>query len=323
VGEHRQLTLEAVGDVGLVATGKQGHERRVGLADVLALVDIRVADHHDRDVRVGGDGSGACDVAAVVVRDVSGRLPQSVQHCRALEVPHIARAAVTDVHRVGQSADHCDPLRGRDRQHGCALHRLVAQQEDGAARGLAGEGSVFGRAEHGGRRRRRGQDVVEAQQRGDHSLHRAVDVGTRHVAALERRREMLLANHPVRHLDVEPCLHRGRGIAQAQDPVADDVALEAPLGAQHVGEQLVALAAPLAVHTVVGGHHRRRTFVDHSLEVGKEHLVQRDVVHLHVHAEPGVLHRVAGEVLHARHHVPLQAAGERGAELPDVERVLP
>jgi hypothetical protein len=56
--------------------------------------------------------------------------------------------------------------------------------------------------------------------------------------------------------------------------------------------------------------------------VRQVHLVQRNVVDLDVHAEPCVLHRVAGEVLHARHHVLLQAAGERCTELAHVERVL-
>ena len=50
--------------------------------------------------------------------------------------------------------------------------------------------------------------------------------------------------------------------------------------------------------------------------------MEGDVVDLDVDGEPGVLHRVAREVLHARHHVALQAAGQRGAELADVVRVL-
>ena len=50
--------------------------------------------------------------------------------------------------------------------------------------------------------------------------------------------------------------------------------------------------------------------------------MEGDVVDLDVDAEPRVLHGVAREVLDARHHVALQAACERGAELADVERVL-
>ncbi len=50
--------------------------------------------------------------------------------------------------------------------------------------------------------------------------------------------------------------------------------------------------------------------------------MEGDLVDLDVDGEAGVLHRVAGEVLHARHHVALQAPGQRGAELADVVRVL-
>ncbi len=46
-------------------------------------------------------------------------------------------------------------------------------------------------------------------------------------------------------------------------------------------------------------------------------LVDRDV-----HVEPGVLHRIAGEMLHAGHSVALHAPGQRGAHLSDVEWVL-
>jgi len=51
-------------------------------------------------------------------------------------------------------------------------------------------------------------------------------------------------------------------------------------------------------------------------------LVQRDLVDLDVDGEAGVLHRVAGEVLHAGEDVALQPTGQRCAELTDVVRVL-
>ena len=50
--------------------------------------------------------------------------------------------------------------------------------------------------------------------------------------------------------------------------------------------------------------------------------MQGDVVDLDVDGEARVLHRVAREVLHARHDVALQAAGQGGAELADVMRIL-
>ena len=50
--------------------------------------------------------------------------------------------------------------------------------------------------------------------------------------------------------------------------------------------------------------------------------MQRRVVDLDVDGESCVLHRVAGEVLHACHHVALQPAGERGPEFTNMVRVL-
>ncbi len=50
--------------------------------------------------------------------------------------------------------------------------------------------------------------------------------------------------------------------------------------------------------------------------------MERDLVDLDVDGEPGVLHRVAGEVLHARQHVALETTGQRRTELADVMRVL-
>ncbi len=45
-------------------------------------------------------------------------------------------------------------------------------------------------------------------------------------------------------------------------------------------------------------------------------------VHGDVHDEPGVLHRVAGEVLHTGHGVALDTPGQGGTHLAHVERVL-
>ncbi len=50
--------------------------------------------------------------------------------------------------------------------------------------------------------------------------------------------------------------------------------------------------------------------------------MQGHLVDLDVDGEPGVLHGVAGEVLHAGHHVALQAPGEGGPELAHVMGVL-
>ena len=112
------------------------------------------------------------------------------------------------------------------------------------------------------------------------------------------------------------------GIAQPEDEVGDHESVPAPFPAEDVGQEGRVLTAPLAVHRVVGTHHRRDALGGDALEVRQVHLVQRPLVGGDVDGEAGVLHRVQGEVLHARHHVALQAAGERGRHHPDVVRIL-
>jgi hypothetical protein len=51
-------------------------------------------------------------------------------------------------------------------------------------------------------------------------------------------------------------------------------------------------------------------------------LVQRPVVDLDVHGEARVLHAVAGEALHAGHHVPLRPARERAAQGSEEDGLL-
>ena len=96
---------------------------------------------------------------------------------------------------------------------------------------------MLGRPDHVGGRGGRGENVVEAQQCGDDPLDGAVDIVPRRFAPLERAQEVLGPHHPVGHLDVEAGGHRRRGVAQAEDPVADDEALEPPLAPQDAGEQ--------------------------------------------------------------------------------------
>ena len=69
-------------------------------------------------------------------------------------------------------------------------------------------------------------------------------------------------------------------------------------------------------------HHDGDALVDDPLEVGEVDLVQGDLVDLDVDLEARVLHRVAREVLHAGHHVALDAAGQRCPDLADVVRIL-
>ena len=45
--------------------------------------------------------------------------------------------------------------------------------------------------------------MVEPEKGGDDPLDATVDIGPRHLAAFDGGRQVLLADHPVRHLDVE------------------------------------------------------------------------------------------------------------------------
>ena len=303
--------------------GEQRAEGRIGFADVLTLVEVGVANDHDSDIGAGGDGSRPVDVGPVVMDDVGERGAEPVQDGPTVEIPDVAGPAVTDVDGVGQAAQHGDThARIGEREHRGAGDELVAQQDDGAGCDLTGELTVRRGAQHIDQRRRGREDLVEAQHRRHDVLDGAVDVLPCGIAALEGGSEVLGAHHSVGHLDVKASGQRRRCVAEAVDPVADDEPLEPPLVAQDVRQQLAVLAAPFTVDAVVGRHHRRHTLVDDPTEVRQVDLVKGDLVDLDVDGETCVLHRVAREVLDARHHVALQPSGQCRAELTDVVRVL-
>ena len=79
---------------------------------------------------------------------------------------------------------------------------------------------------------------------------------------------------PERHLDVEPGAERFDGIAQPEDEVGDHESVPAPLPAEDVGQEGRVLTAPLAVHRVVGTHHRGDPLGGDALEVRQVHLVR-------------------------------------------------
>ena len=112
----------------------------------------------------------------------------------------------------------------------------------------------------------------------------------RDFAALDGCGQMLLAHHAIWHLNIEACNDRGTSIADTQNPIADDKPFEAPLVAEHIVEQLMALSAPFAVDAVVRRHHRSNAFVDHPTEVRQVNLVQRHIVDQNINGEPSVLH---------------------------------
>src|SRR5665648_856085 len=111
-------------------------------------------------------------------------------------------------------------------------------------------------------------------------------------------------------------------VAHPPDEVGDHGPGEAPVVAQHCRQEHRVLPRPLSVDRVVGAHHRGRTGVDRLAEVRQEVLVERRLVDVHVHAEPGVLHAVEGVVLDAGHRVRRRAPHQRGAHPAKQHRVL-
>lgn len=323
-GAVRDLGGEGRGRVGVVGRGQEVVQLG-GAADELALVGVGAADHGDHEVGVGELGD---DVDAEAGHGPDPGLgqggAQALEHRHRVGGPHVARAAVAQVHGVGQAAHHDDGAQGVgvQRQQRRPLDGLVAEQDDRPLGRLPGQGPVRGAGQHGPVGRGAVEDLGEAQPGGDHVGHGPVDVVPRDLAGVEGGAQVVGPLHPVRHLDVEPGPQRGAGVAQAVDEVADREPVEAPPLAQHLGEQHPALAAPLAVDRVVGAHHAGHALVDDPAEVGQVDVVQGLVVDGDVDPEPGLLHRVAGEVLHARHGVALDAPGEGGAHLADVVRVL-
>ena len=151
---------------------------------------------------------------------------------------------------------------------------------------------------------------------------RAVDDLRGDAAIVHGGGELVVEDEAERHLEIEPRVHAAGRVAHSEAEVADDEAVEAPAIAEHVREQLAAVAAPVAVDCIVRAHHDRRAGVDAHLEMREVHLVQYARRHRHVDVEAHVLHRVGGEVFHAGHGVALDALHERASHRADVHRVF-
>ena len=137
----------------------------------------------------------------------------------------------------------------------------------------------------------------EGEQPGD----RSVEVGLLDLPGGERGVEVRPAlPRRARHLEVESGEQR-LGRAVRPEPVAHHHAVEAPLVAQHVGEQPPVLAAVRPVEPVVAAHHGACSRSPHGrLERDEVQLAQGALVDLRRDRHPLELGVVADEVLDAR-----------------------
>ena len=158
----------------------------------------------------------------------------------------------------------------------------------------------------------------------EHARDRLVEQGLVELAGAHGGDDRGVADAEVgRHLEVEPGGDRRHAVVD-RAPVGHHEPVEAPLVAQHLGQQPVVLGRVRAVDLVVGAHDRPRPrLLDDALEAGEVDLAQRALVDVGRDAQPVGLLVVGRVVLDRRADaLALQALDERRAEHAGDERVL-
>lgn len=127
----------------------------------------------------------------------------------------------------------------------------------------------------------------------------------------------------VAHLDIVPGENLV-GVAAVDAPVCRDHALEAPLIAEHLGEQFIAHRSVAAVDEIVGGHNCPRvSLFDAYLEAAQIYLPERALGNSGIAFKAVRLPVVAGEVLYGcGDFLRLDAAHVGGAALSGEEGIL-
>ena len=279
---------------------------------------MRVAHHDQRHVRQRRQARGTGRIAAVVIRQIGTRhaLAETLERGHDVRRIRIARPAVPRVGHIRQTPDHRDALTPGERQHA----GIVLQQNDRFA----------GHVERQRPMRFASDDLPrvvpgafgKTELLPENPPHRIVHRLEGNLARLHQPLQVARVQRVERHLEILTGQNRGLGIAHAEDEIAEGESFETPFAFKDVADQRGVLSAPLAVHAIVRGHHASDAGVHHSLEMRQVDLVQCAGIGLHIHAEPGVLHGVAGEVFDAGHHVALHAPGQGRAQQTDVEAVL-
>jgi hypothetical protein len=217
----------------------------------------------------------------------------------------------------GELPEHRDGLAGL---RGQRQQPVVLQQHRSLPGGGPGQRVVRVAVDGGVGSRVRERPVDQPQ----HPGHRDVEHGLVELTGAHRVDERLVAPAELRrHLQVQPGPHRGDPVVHGA-PVGDDHTLEAPLVAQHGGQQPRVLRHVGAVEPVVGAHHRPRLRLRHyPLEGGEVDLAQRPLVDVGADPDPVGLLVVRGVVLQrGADTLALHTLHERGAEDAGEVRVL-
>ena len=257
----------------------------------------------DREARGVGDvvaADGAQSVEGLVdARGVDQRRARSLE-------PRLGR----------ERADHGDLLVVGERQQ----RTVVLQQHDGPTSGLPGQRVVRVDVERAGHGRTPGGLA--------HEVDRATGCGVEHAlgefAGAHGCDELRIRPPTGRgHLQVESCGDAGDAVVHGS-PVRDDEAVEAPVVAEHAGEQPGVLGGPDAVELVVRAHDRpRRSVLHDTLESAQVDLPQRTRIHVGARAHAVELLVVRSEVLErGADALRLDAADGRGSEHARHDRVF-
>jgi hypothetical protein len=161
--------------------------------------------------------------------------------------------------------------------------------------------------------------LVERQDGGD----RTIQVGLGQVAVLYRLDDSRRRQRVARHLQIEAG-GDGLGGLVHRPPIGDHHAVPAPLVAQDLGQQQLALGGEGAVDLVVGAHHGLRlALADGDLEAPQVDLAQRPLAHPGIDRHPTVLLVVDREVLEGgADALALDAAHEGAGDPAGEQRVL-
>lgn len=155
----------------------------------------------------------------------------------------------------------------------------------------------------------------------EYALDACLEVGAGYLATFKRSFQLL--GLAVAHLDIVPGENLV-GVAAVDAPVCRDHALEAPLIAEHLGEQLIAYRGVGAVDEIVGGHNCPRVgLFDTYLEAAQIYLPERALGNSGIAFKAVRLPVVAGEVLdRCGYLLRLYAAHIGGAALSGEEWIL-
>ena len=285
------------------------HVRRPGDADGLGPQLLRGATGCRNGSAFDREARGVADVLAAD----DTQLVECVVHAGGVDQ---RRAGALETRLGREGTDHGDLLVCGERQQ----RAVVLQQHDRATGGFPCERVVRVDVERTCDGRTLPRFAHEVDGTGGSGVEHAFGKGSRAHGLDELR---VGPSTRGRHLQVEPCRDADDAIVHGS-PVRDHEAVEAPVVAQHAGEQPRVLRGPDPVELVVRAHDGPGCRVLHDpLESAQVDLAQRARVHIRARAHAVELLVVGREVLErGADALRLDATDRCGAEDAGHDRVL-